>query len=284
MKGKAAFLIFLRGVCMGAADIIPGVSGGTIALITGIYPRLIGGIDNALTHTAAAARHILTGSFREARTSLLAIDFPFFIPLFLGIAGSFLSLAHIIHYLLEHQVALIFSFFFGLILSSCIFVIRDISAFTAGTLLSFLGGFVFAFAFVGMNPIGANHSLPIIFFSGSFAICAMLLPGISGSFLLVFLGQYEYMLSALKGLVVPVAGTFIIGAAAGLAAFSRIIDHFLTHHRSMTLACITGLMAGSLRLPWMKVASTDFSLPPVLALGAVGFLLVFVLEFVFRKN
>jgi putative membrane protein len=269
---------------MGAADIIPGVSGGTIALITGIYPRLITGIDNMLVYGASALRRFISGSFDEARSLFLKIDFPFFIPLFLGIAASFLSLAHLIHYLLENQVALVYSFFFGLILASCIFVLRDIATISVKTVVSFLGGFIFAFVFVAMNPIEADHSLPVIFFSGSFAICAMLLPGISGSFLLVFLGQYEYMLSALKGLVIPTTATFVLGAAAGLAMFSRIIDYLLTHHRPMTLSFITGLMVGSLRLPWTKVASTEFSLVPVLGLGAFGFLLVFILELVFRKN
>jgi len=284
MNAKDAAYMYLRGICMGAADIIPGVSGGTIALITGIYPRLIRGIDDAVQGGFAALKHVAGGRFIDAKTSFLSIDFALFVPLFLGIATSFLSLSHMIHYLLENEVALLFAFFFGLILSSSIFVLRDIPSFSPTAAVSFVCGLVFAFFFVALNPAGANHSLPVVFLSGGLAICAMLLPGISGSFLLVFLGQYDHMLAALNGLVIPTVATFMIGAAAGLASFSRVIDYLLIHHRSATLACITGLMVGSLRLPFLKITSVEFSLPPVLLLGAIGFGLVFALEIVFRKN
>lgn len=284
MIGRDAFFMFLRGICMGAADIIPGVSGGTIALITGIYARLISGVDNAVNHGGTALKKLLKGSIQDAKDELRQIDFSLFIPLFLGVGLSFLSLSHLIHYLLENHTALLYAFFFGLILSSALFVFRAISVFNAITINAFAAGAGFAFIFVGMNPAGSNHSPVVLFFSGGFAVCAMLLPGISGSFILVFLGQYDYMLSALKALRLSVMLVFIFGAAGGLIVFTRLIDYFLKHHRPMTLAFITGLMAGSLRLPYLKIKSDDYALAPVVMLALLGMSIVFLLEYVFREK
>ncbi len=284
MTGRVAFLMFLRGVCMGTADIIPGVSGGTIALITGIYTRLISSVDDAVNHGGAVLKKLLTGSARDVKDDLMQIDFALFIPLFLGIGLSFLSLSHLIHYLLENQTALLYAFFFGLIISSALFVFRATSVFSITTITAFLTGAVLAFIFVGMNPIGANHSPVVVFFSGAVAICAMLLPGISGSFILVFLGQYDYMLSVLKGFRLSVMLVFIFGAAGGLIAFTRLINHLLKYHRPVTLAFITGLMAGSLRLPYIKIKSVDYSLAPVVIIALFGMSVVFLIEHVFREK
>ncbi len=284
MIGRSAFLMFLRGICMGTADIIPGVSGGTIALITGIYARLISGVDDTVTHGGAVFKKLLTGSVSGVKDELAQIDFALFVPLFLGIGFSFFSLSHLIHYLLENQTALLYAFFFGLIISSALFVFRTISVFNITTITAFLTGAVLAFIFVGMDPVGSNHSLAVVFFSGAVAICAMLLPGISGSFILVFLGQYDYMLSVLKDFRLTVILVFICGAAGGMITFTRLINHLLKYHRTVTLTFITGLMAGSLRLPYIKIKSVDYSLVPVVLLALFGVSVVSLLEHVFRER
>lgn len=276
--------IFLRGLAMGAADIVPGVSGGTIALITGIYPRLIHGIDVIIKNAVRALKALVTGRFRDAFSYILENDLPFFIPLFSGIVLSFLTLAHTIHYLLENQVSAIYAFFFGLIAASSIYVLRQTGKFGVTTFVMSLIGAVFAYIFVGAEPLNAYHTLPVLFGSGCLAICAMILPGISGSFILVFLGQYQYMLSALSQIVIKDIVSFIAGACVGITLFSRLIDYLLTKWRLATLSFITGLMIGSLRLPYIKVTSTEYSLMPVMLWGCVGFALVLVVETVSKNT
>jgi len=277
--------IFLRGICMGAADIIPGVSGGTIAFITGIYQRFISGIDNGIIVCFQALKFSIRGEWKNARASIRTIDWQLFIPLFTGIAVSFLSLSRLIHFLLDNHVGLIFAFFLGLILSSGIVVLKNIGKCKVSVLMMLPAGTLFAYLFIGMNPLSANHTLPVIFVAGSLSICAMLLPGISGSFLLVFLGQYEFMLESLNSMALKKIIPFIFGAITGLVLFSRVIDYLLKHYRTATLSFITGLMLGSLRLPYMKIVSTDFNLMYVGVLVTAGFCLILLLEgFIFKNR
>lgn len=275
--------IFLRGIAMGAADIVPGVSGGTIALITGIYPRLIRGIDQIIDNAGRSAKALMRGRLHNAATHIMKSDLHFFIPLFAGIVISFLTLAHTIHYLLENHVSAIYAFFFGLIAASSVYVLRQTGKIEPTTIVMSLIGAVFAYVFVGIEPLNAYHSLPVLFGAGCLAICAMILPGISGSFILVFLGQYQHMLSALSQVIIKDIVSFIAGACVGIALFSRLIDYLLTNWRQATLSFITGLMIGSLRLPYLKVTSTEYSLMPVLLWGCVGFALVLVVETVSKK-
>ena len=275
--------IFVRGIAMGAADIVPGVSGGTIALITGIYPRLIKGIDQIIINAGRAAKALLKGDIRGAAAHIMKSDLQFFIPLFTGIVISFLTLAHAINYLLDNHVSAIYAFFFGLIAASSAYVIRQTGRIGLTTIVMSLIGAVFAYIFVGLEPLNAYHSLPVLFGSGCLAICAMILPGISGSFILVFLGQYQHMLSALSHIIIKDIVSFIAGACVGIALFSRLIDYLLTNWRQATLSFITGLMIGSLRLPYMKVTSIEYSLMPVLLWGGVGFAVVLAVETVSKK-
>lgn len=276
------FLIFLRGLFMGTADVIPGVSGGTIALITGIYERLIHAISRI---DFKFVLYLLEGDFKKFKQNAVQeIDFELFIPLFLGIGLAILTTSKVISFLLANYPAVTFAFFFGLILASAIFVYNHVDELNIKNLAFVAFGFIFAIIFVGLNPIQANHSLPVIFLSGAVAICAMILPGISGAFVLLLLNQYEYMLNALNSLQFSEIITFCIGAVVGILSFSRILDYLLTHHKSITMAFLVGLMIGTLRLPYEKIVVSMESPIPIVVAAVVGFLIVFVLEKKFENK
>ena len=195
---KEAILIFIRGVLMGSADIVPGVSGGTIALITGIYGHLIEAISKI---KFGFVRPLLKGDIKGFKNELFEeIDFKFFIPLVLGIGVAFLTLAKVVTYCMDTQTALTYSFFLGLIIASAVILFKKLNQINLKNIIFAAIGAILTYVFVSLNPIAANHSLLIIFISGMIAICAMILPGISGSFLLLLLGQYKYMLNALHEL------------------------------------------------------------------------------------
>ena len=273
MKEKA--LIFLRGLFMGMADIIPGVSGGTIALITGIYERLIFAIRGMNIRFLS---HLLKGDLRKSGESFLKMDWGFLVPLILGIGTAFMILSGVIRFFMNVYPANTYAFFFGLILASAGFVYRHVGVNDHRTLSSGVIGFLFAYLLTGLGTLQATHSLPVIFFSGIAAICAMIMPGISGAFVLFFLGQYEYMLSALHSLDLAVIGVFMVGALIGLFGMARVLGYLLKCHKAVTMAFLVGLMLGALRLPYQNIVSNDFYLPLVIISGAVGFLLVFILE------
>ena len=176
-----AFLIFIRGVLMGSADIVPGVSGGTIALITGIYERLVYSISKI---NFKFIKPLVKLDFKGFWSELLdEIDFAFFIPLVLGIGIAMLTLAKVITYCMDVHTALTYSFFLGLIIASAYVLLKKIPKLGIKHVVFTIIGLILAYIFVSLNPIAANHSLPVIFISGLIAICAMILPGISGSFL-----------------------------------------------------------------------------------------------------
>ena len=262
MNFKESFIIFLKGLCMGTADIIPGVSGGTIALITGIYERLVFGIKRI--------------NFNLKKS----VDWEFFVPLVLGISCAFLALSRIIKLCLTDFTGLTYAFFFGLILASAGVIYKKVGKLNSKDLL-FLGvGFMFAFSFVGLKTLETEHTLLVIFFSGMMAICAMILPGISGAFILLFLNQYEYLLGALNNLVLVEIFTFITGAFLGILAFSRILSYLLKNYETHTFSFLVGLMLGSLRLPLQKILA-DVS-PWALIPALLGVILVFILETKFK--
>lgn len=276
------FLIFLRGLFMGTADVIPGVSGGTIALITGIYERLIHAISRI---DFKFILYLFEGDFKRFKQNAIQeIDFELFIPLLLGIGIAVLTMSKIISFLLTNYPAVTFGFFFGLILASAIFVYNHVDELNIKNLAFLAIGFVFAIIFVGLNPIQANHSLPIIFLSGSVAICAMILPGISGAFVLLLLNQYEYMINALNNLQLVEIITFIAGALVGILSFSRILDYLLIHHKSVTMAFLVGLMIGTLRLPYEKIVVSMESPIPIVIAAIIGFAIVFILEKRFESH
>lgn len=274
---KEFLTIFLKGIFMGSADIIPGVSGGTIALITGIYERLVHAISSI---NFTFVKPLLKGNMSEFKSKLLyEIDFALFIPLILGIGIAFLTLAKVITYLLVNQTAYTFSFFLGLILASAYILYTKLDGLNIKLIIATIIGIILAYVFVGLNPIAANHSLPVLFVSGLIAICAMILPGISGSFLLLLLGQYQYMLNALNNLNIVEILVFIVGAVIGILGFSKILNYLLENHESFTMAFLIGIMLGSLRLPVIKVTTTlNGSWILCIVLAIIAFVLIVVME------
>ncbi|MDI6724249.1 MAG: DUF368 domain-containing protein [Methanobacterium sp.] len=267
---------------MGTADVIPGVSGGTIALITGIYERLIHAISRI---DFKFILYLFEGDFKRFKQNAVQeIDFELFIPLLLGIGLAILTMSKVISFLLINYPAITFAFFFGLILASAIFVYNHVDELNIKNITFVVLGFIFAVIFVGLNPIQANHSLPVIFLSGSVAICAMILPGISGAFVLLLLNQYEYMINALNNLQFIEIITFVAGALVGILSFSRILDYLLIHHKSVTMAFLVGLMIGTLRLPYQKIVVSIESPIPIVIAAVIGFVIVFILEKRFESH
>lgn len=262
---------------MGSADIVPGVSGGTIALITGIYERLVHAISSI---KFGFIKPLLKLDFSGFKTKLLEeIDFQLFIPLLLGIGIAFLTLAKVVTFAMNNYAGYTFSFFLGLILASSYVLYVQLGKFSLKTFVMALIGVILSFIFVGLNPIAANHSLIVIFFSGMIAICAMILPGISGSFILLLIGQYEYMLSALSSMKIPEIITFIFGALIGILGFSKILNFLIENHKEITMAFLIGIMIGTLRIPVNNIVM-DVNCSWILCfiLVLIGFVLIVVLE------
>ena len=228
---------------MGAADVVPGVSGGTVAFITGIYDELLG----ALSRVPEAVLLLLKGQIKNAWQLANA---NFLLILFAGILFSVFSLARLITWLLETQPIALWSFFFGLILVSCYLVGRDIQRWHLSRFLVFAIGAGFAWWITVASPIAWGHDPLSLFVAGAIAICAMILPGISGSFILVLMGLYPTILLAVKQLDLTVMLVFAAGCVFGLLAFSRILHAALQRFRDVTLALLTGIMFGSLNKVW----------------------------------
>lgn len=234
---------------MGAADVIPGVSGGTVAFITGIYEELINSIKS-----------IDLDAFRLLFTFRIAnfwnkINGNFLVCVLAGVVTSLLSLSKLMTYLLEHHPISIWSFFFGLILVSSPLILRDIKKWNLFTSFSFVVGIILAYFITVLSPTDTPTNLFFIFFCGALAICAMILPGISGAFILLLIGKYEYMITALIQFNIPVIMVFVMGCFLGLLGFSHFLSWILTHYRFPTLALLAGFMIGSLNKvwPWKEV-------------------------------
>ena len=280
---KEMFLIFLRGLFMGSADIIPGVSGGTIALITGIYERLIYAISSI---KFSFLKPLLSCDFTDFKNKLIEeIDFELFIPLFLGIGIAFITLAKVISYLLDTQTAYTFSFFLGLILASAYILYTKLENISLKLIAITAIGIILSYICVGLNPIATNHSLIVIFISGLIAICAMILPGISGSFLLLLLGQYQYMLNALNSRNLIEIIVFCIGAVIGILGFSKLLNYLLERYESATMAFLIGIMLGTLRLPIIKITrSANGSWIICVLLALIAFVFIIMIEKKFKKE
>jgi len=236
--------IFLRGLLMGAADIVPGVSGGTIAFITGIYGTLLGSLR---AFDLACLKMLLKGDIKAAWEH---VDGSFLLVLLLGIATSILTLARFFSWLLEHHPVPLWAFFFGLILASALVLLRQVENWSVRRALSLFAGAGIAVA-IGLSPVtGLEATLPAIFLSGFLAICAMILPGISGSFILVLLGMYGTVLTAVTSLDLLFIVVFASGAAAGLMCFSRFLHWLLSRFHEATMALLTGFLFGSLTVVW----------------------------------
>ena len=243
MKRRGPGLL-LRGICMGTADVIPGVSGGTIALITGIYDELVGTIAAV---DSAAVRCLARGRFSEGLTRLNA---GFLVPLLAGIGLAIVSLAKLITYLLATHPQPVWGFFTGLIIASALFVRNQIERWRAAAWISLILGTVAGFGITSLVPVQTGTELYKFFFTGMVAIVAMILPGLSGSFLLVILGKYQQVFTAVHERHLAVIAVFVAGCAIGLLAFSRALKWLLARYHSGTMAFLVGLMLGSLRKVW----------------------------------
>jgi putative membrane protein len=267
---------------MGSADIIPGVSGGTVALITGIYDDLIFAIRSIdprfLIYPFLALRR--RDYMKRARESFDSIDFHFLIPLIIGIAIAFLVLAQIIHSLITNYPFLVYAFFLGLILSSAIVLYIRMEE---KKLFHLLLGIVLSSLFLSLSSIQLNHSLPVIFISGVVSICAMILPGISGAFILLLLGQYDYMLNAITNFSVKPIIVYLIGAVIGILAFSRVLSFLIKKYRAPTLSLLIGVMIGGLKRPLDGLMGSPLSLTTIISVVA-GVLLVFGVEYLRRGD
>lgn len=239
---------------MGASDVVPGVSGGTMALILGIYEKLIQSIK---AFDGALLRLVLQGRFRQA---LKAAPLAFIIPLGTGILTAIFTLAKGLSWLLENQPVAIWSFFFGLVMASAIMVGRRIDEWKLFTYFSLFISAAGAYVLVALVPVNTPETLPFIFLCGSIAICAMILPGISGSFILVLLGKYHFILDAVGRLDILVLSVFTAGTATGIMLFVRLLNWLLKRYYQITMAALTGLMIGSLRKIWPWKSMTTMAL------------------------
>lgn len=244
-----SFGVFLRGVLMGAADIVPGVSGGTIAFITGIYDTLVDSLRAFdLAFLAKLLRLDIKGAWQHVNGSFL-------LALLLGIATSILSLSRLIAWILANYPVQLWAFFFGLILASALVLLRQVEGWNVPRALCLLAGAVIA-GLIAFAPVAnMDFGLAGIFLSGFLAICAMILPGISGSFILVLLGMYSSVLAAVNSLDLVFLLVFMTGAGVGLLCFSRLLHWLLHRFHQATMALLTGFLFGSLLIvwPWKRV-------------------------------
>lgn len=237
-------VLVLKGIGMGAADVVPGVSGGTIALIVGIYEELVNSIKSVNLH---ALKLLFTFKFADFWRQ---INGSFLLSVVSGILISIYSLAKLVTFLLEIHPVMIWAFFFGLVLSSIYYVVKNVSEWNVMNVFMFLVGTAVAYYITIVTPTSTTNDLWFIFLSGAIAICAMILPGISGSFILLLLGKYEYMMSAVKNLDIFLLVVFAAGALVGIVLFSRLLSYLLANFYNITISLLSGFMLGSLNKVW----------------------------------
>jgi len=302
-SAKDYIALLFKGIAMGAADVVPGVSGGTIAFISGIYEELLSSIKSINIYNLNL---LIKGNIKGFWT---AINGWFLVTLFGGIGASILSLAKIITGMLDSHPQLVWGFFFGLIIASILFIGKSIKKFNMLSIGSLIIGAGIAYWITILEPSELGTPLWFVFISGSIAICAMILPGISGSFILLLLGMYKYVLTSIKDLNILVLGVFAAGCITGLLSFSRVLSWLLSKHNDIALAVLTGFMIGSLNKvwPWKIITKYrtnshgnevpflqenispmnyegDSQLIMVIGLSIVGFLVIFIMEKFAKKN
>jgi putative membrane protein len=296
-------VVYLKGVAMGAADAVPGVSGGTIALITGIYERLIAAVTTLDPSIALQIPYLYQAETRaKLKRSLLEMDVPFLLALGTGMATAIIVLARVVQVALDTVPGPTFAFFFGLIGASAIVLSEPRWLFKPGPVAAGVVGFTLAFVIAGETATEtATHSLPIIFGAGVFAISGMILPGVSGAFILLLLGQYDYMTASLNGTIdgliglasgesaaefveaVTAVSVFMAGAVVGLFSIAFIVRAALERYRTATFAFLVSLMIGALRYPAIQILETTDTWNPmtvtsVLGAGIVGLATVLLLD------
>ncbi|MDX1350282.1 MAG: DUF368 domain-containing protein [Putridiphycobacter sp.] len=265
-SSKSKVLLFLKGYAMGAADVVPGVSGGTIAFITGIYETLLESISKFDKSIFSKWKNEgFKAVWQHINGSFLSI-------LLLGIATSLISLAKLVEYLLAHHPIPVWSFFFGLVLASVWLVGRTVEKWNLQTISALIFGTIVAYGITILPPFADSSNLVYIFFCGSLAICAMILPGISGSFILILLGAYSTVLGAISNLISGILKTdsaliftngsiiavFAIGCVVGLLSFSRLLNYLFKKSKTIVIAVLTGFLIGSLNKiwPWKKTLTS----------------------------
>ncbi|MCV2403778.1 DUF368 domain-containing protein [Marinomonas sp. C2222] len=243
--------VYVSGVFMGAADVVPGVSGGTIAFVLGIYDRLIAALSGVNQQSLSLLLK------RDFKGLWAHFDGTFLLTLGAGVLTSIVLMANLVTHLLAVYPVYLWSFFFGLILASAYYLIQQVHAFSTKHFLLLSFGILIGAALSLLVPVQVNTSLFMVFVSGMIAICAMILPGVSGSFLLLVLGMYGFILSAIKSVDILVIAIFAAGALLGLLTFSKVLHYLLKNFRSMTLSLLTGVMLGALIKvwPWKEVVS-----------------------------
>ena len=290
---KELLSILARGFAMGSADVVPGVSGGTMAFILGIYETLL---DAIASINAQFVRRLLR---LQVSAAFAQLPWRFLLALALGIMLAILTIAHFLTTALEHYPTYVWGFFFGLVLASVFVVRRRVRRWTASTVGALALFTVLMFLLVGMVPAHTPNTPLFLLLSGALASCAMILPGISGAFILVLLGKYEYVLAAVVTRDLVTLALVAGGAVVGLLTFSRVLRWLLRHAHDLTIAALMGLMLGSLRKiwPWKAVPETllegeavaisELNVLPgglspevaaVLTLALAGFLAVIILE------
>lgn len=273
---------------MGSADIIPGVSGGTIALITGIYEHLIQSIKSIdLKFIPYFIRGFASKNYlKKAKKNFLNIDFAFLMPLLAGICAAFLALTPVLKLLFDVYPTYTSAFFFGLIISSAgvMFVkIRFEITWNSGVFV--LIGLIAGLLIVGMQGVQTEHSHIIIFFSGIISFCAMILPGISGAFILYLFGQYEFMLGVLHQIEqmdfskLSFAIVYVVGGIIGLLVFSRLLSYLFKKYKGQTICFVIGLMLGALRIPADKIILNMENLIFTILVGVLGASIVFLVSY-----
>ena len=304
---KEHILTFLKGLAMGAADVVPGVSGGTIAFITGIYDDLLESIRRINPSLFVLVR-------RDGFSAVWKhINGTFLLALLSGILTAILTLAKAVSYALTEHPVIIWSFFFGLIIASALYMVKQVEQWNKIEIFMTILGITFAYGITISNPIHLEFNMFNVFIAGAIAICAMILPGISGSFILLLLGMYAPILDAVKSLNLPVLGLFIFGCLVGILSFSHFLSWLLQRYRALSIAFLTGLLIGALGKVWPwrdtltfsvnssgnKVPLTEKILSPsafeaatgesallILAIPMMlfGFFLVFAIEKISEKN
>ena len=252
MNFSRYIVLALKGCAMGMADVVPGVSGGTIAFISGIYEELL---DSIRSINATALKLLLKLRLGEFWRH---INGSFLLPVLLGIAIAIFSLARLMTYLLTYHPIAIWSFFFGLIIASALLVARQIGRWDWRSLLAFVAGAAAAWWITVATPAETPNDWWFVMLSGAIAICAMILPGISGAFILLLLGKYQFIMQAVGDLNIPVIVIFVVGAVAGIISFSHLLSWLLKHWHDVTVAVLMGFMVGSLNKvwPWKEVVET----------------------------
>ena len=275
-KFKDYLMIGVKGACMGAADVIPGVSGGTIAFITGIYDEFVGSIARV---DAEAVRLLLKGKIRNFWNH---INGWFLLSVLAGIGVSVVSLAGLMQMFLNDYPIQTWAFFFGLIVASSIFILRGISGWKVREVVLVILGIALGVTVCTLSPTQTPDALWFIFLSGALAICAMILPGISGSFILLILGKYEYIMGAITGLVsgenftgnLLIIGVFLAGAVIGILGFSKFLHWLLARWNKETLIVLAGFIIGSLVKVWPWNETAVMSADGLHIGGAVIFALI----------